>query len=232
MTRTATKPLRHAALAALAAAPAGCASPAPALPAGPLDVRLDVVERGWHTDLCVDPRDIIGRLATLAAGFPQARVLCFGFGERQYMMEKDHSVGQKLASLLPSSAVLLVVALHAPPAEVFPRTYPDVDIVNLHISRAGAASFADFVWRSVQTGADGTPLRLGEDQNADNVYFAASTSYNALATCNTWAATGLRMAGLPVSDAVIFPVEVMTQVRALAAAQQRQVAAGSRAPGS
>ena len=206
--------------AVLAVALVGCTSAPPVLAPGPPEVRLDVVQRDWHTDVCTDPRDLTGNLATLAAGFPGARFLCFGFGERHYMLEKDHSTLAMLASLLPSRAVVLVTPLPGPPAEVVTRDQGFVDVETLRVSRAGAASFSDVVWRSIQTGPDGAPARLGPATDPGSMFFAASASYDAMATCNTWTATALRSAGLPIDDAVIFVSDLMSQVRRVAKAQE------------
>jgi hypothetical protein len=204
--------VRIGGLAILAAALAGCASAAPSLPAEPLDVRIDTVQRDWHTDLT-------GPLAKLAGGFRGARVLCFGFGERQYMLEKDHSTLAMLTSLLPSRAVVLATPLPGAPAETVTRNQGFLDIETLHVSRAGVASLSGFVWRSIQTTPDGAPVRLGPGSTPGSAFFAASGTYNAFATCNTWTATGLRTAGLPIDDAVIFVDDLMPQVRRVARAQ-------------
>lgn len=206
---------------------AGCASPAPMLPPQPLDVRIDVLQRDWHTDLCLDPRDLTGKLTAVTADFPGARFLCFGFGERQYMLEKDHSALAMLSSLLPSRAVLLVTPLPGPPGEVIVRDKGYFDVVSLRISRAGAANLSDVTWRSIQSDASGAPADLGPGTAKGSRFYAASFTYNAMTTCNTWTGTGLRAAGLPVNDAVIFVDDLMSQVRAVAKAQAADVPAAS-----
>ncbi len=182
-------------------------------------MRIDAVERGWHTDFCVAPADVSGKLATLLADFPGAAFLCFGFGERHYMMDHDHGVGTMLASLAPSEAVVLVIPLTVPPAQTVGEASRPATVVTLRVSRAGAANMADFVWRSIRTGADGAPQKLRPGINPGSMFYAASGSYDAFATCNTWSASGLRAAGLPIDDAVIFAEDVMAQVRRVAAAQ-------------
>ncbi len=212
-------------LGLLALALAGCATAAPSLPPQPLDVRVDVVQRDWHTDVCLDPRDLSGRLAALAADFAGARFLCFGFGERHYMLEKDHSMLAMLASLLPSRAVVLATPLPGPPAQVVTRGQGFVDVRTLRVSRAGADNMSVVIWRSLATGADGSPERLGPGAAPSSVFFAAAGNYDAMATCNTWTATVLRAGGLPIDDAVIFVDDLMSQVRGVATAQ---VVAGGR----
>lgn len=205
---------------ALLPALAACATTPPALPKQPLDVEIDVVQRDWHTDLCLDPHDLSGNLAKLAATLPGARSLCFGFGERQYMMEKDHSTAAMLMSLLPSRAVVLVTPLPGPPATAIDPRLGPFEIVPLHISHAGAANFSAVVWSTFATNPDGSPALLGPASDPGSRFYAASGTYNAMTTCNTFTATGLRQAGLPINDGVVFVDDLMAQVRKVARLQQ------------
>lgn len=210
-------------LAVLPVALAGCVTTAPDLPPGPLVVRIEVLQRDWHTDLCLARDDLSGPMARLAADFPTARFLCFGFGERTYMMEKDHSVLAMLSSLLPSRAVLLVSPLHGELAVVVDRSQGVVDVETLHVSRAGADNLSKVIWKSIQSSPDGTPEKLGHGSDPASAFYAASTSYDAMSTCNTWTATALRSTGLPITDGVVYVEDVMDQVKKVA---KEQAAAG------
>ncbi len=189
------------------------------LPPAPLDVPIDFVERSWHTEICLAPADLSGKLATLTREFADPHLLCIGFGERQYMMEHDHSVGVMLASLAPSEAVVLAIPLWVPPAEAYDTASGQASVLPLHISRPGADNLSGFIWRSLQLGADGRPVVLRTGLNQGSLFFAASGAYDAFATCNTWTASALRAAGLPIDDAVIFAGDLTSQVRKVAAAQ-------------
>jgi uncharacterized protein (TIGR02117 family) len=202
-------------LPALAVLLAACATPPPALPPGPLVIRVDVAKRSWHTDLCLAAGEMTGRLARVTGGFADAHFYCFGFGERQFLLHQDRGIVGMMSALLPSRAAVLMTVLRTTPADAFGAA----NVVTLAMSRAGAGNLKNFLWTSLETAADGLPVRLRDGFYPGSVFFAASGTYDALATCNTWTATGLRSAGLPVSDAVIFAGQVMSQVRRTAAAQ-------------
>ena len=200
--------------AALLALTVGCAIVPPASP-GPPGAPVVVAERGWHTDLCVPaPATADDALAPLAAGFAGARFLCFGFGERQYLLSGHHGWLEKLSALLPSRAVVLMTALAAPPDAAFGAG----NVVSLKLSRTGAASLRDFLRRAVLSDAAGRPLRLRDGPYPGSVFFAAAGTYDAIDTCNTWTAAGLRAAGLPVGGPVVFAGQVMSAARRIAAA--------------
>jgi uncharacterized protein (TIGR02117 family) len=194
---------------------AACATTDPAPAGGPVVSSISVVERGWHTDICVRDQDADAWVLTLAHGFDGARYLCFGFGERQYVVERHHDVLTMLSALLPSQGALLMTALRDTPAAAFGPG----DVVSLGVSRAGAAGLAAFLRRSTQTDGAGQPVRLADGPYPGSVFFGATGTYDLLYTCNTWTADGLRVAGLPISDGVLFSGGVMRQVRRVAATQ-------------
>src|SRR6185437_2708186 len=93
---------------------AGCAtttpipSPAPFAESSPPVTTIAVVRRDWHTDVCIRNEDAGAAVRALTAGFDGARFLCFGFGERRYVFERDHGVFAALAALFQSRAALLM----------------------------------------------------------------------------------------------------------------------------
>ena len=202
-------------LAALPLVLAGCATADTALLAGPATQQFSVVDRGWHTEICVAAAtDAADPLAPFAAGFPGATELCFGFGERQWLVTHERGVAEMLSALLPSRAALLLTALRAPPVEAFGAA----DTVTLHVPPASAAALRRFIRRSTRFDAAGRPVRLAAGPYPGSVFFAATGTYDALSTCNTWSAAALRHAGVPVGGPVVFAGQVMAQVRRIAAA--------------
>ena len=83
------------------------------------------------------------------------RFLCFGFGERQYLLTPDHGLPEMIFALFPSRAALLMTALEGTPAEAF----GEANVVTLGITGAGAAGLTVFLWQSLQMDGDGAPIR-------------------------------------------------------------------------
>ena len=195
----------------------GCAASPPVAPPRPVVTDIAVVERGWHTEVCVRAEDADTWIIALASGFDGARFLCFGFGERQYLVRGDHGVLSMLSAMLPSQAAVLMTALRDTPAAAFDPG----NVVLIGITRSGLSGLRLFLRRTTQVEGASRPLRLGE-ADPGSVFFAATGIYDGLYTCNTWTADALRSAGLPVSNAVLFAGGVMRQARRLAAAGSRQ----------
>ena len=153
----------------------------------------------------------------MAAGFAGASVLCFGFGERQYLLSADRGLLTELSALLPSRSALLMTALRAPPAAAFGAD----SVVVLPVTAPAEAALRHFLWRSLALSAAGAPVRLADGPYPGSVFWAASGTYDAFSTCNTWTAAGLRAAGLPLRGPVLFAGQVMSQVRQIAPQQAR-----------
>jgi hypothetical protein len=199
--------------AVLAALVSGCAARLPGRPE-PIEARIAVADRGWHTDLCLSVADLSGPLVALTWDLPGVRTLSFGFGERQYLLARQPTVAEMLSALLPSRSALLMTALNGPPDAAFGAN----NVVTLGVSRAGLAGLTAFIWNSLET-CHGKLVRLADGPYPGSVFFAGRATYDAFATCNTWTASGLRAAGLPIDDDVLFAGQVMRQARRVAERQ-------------
>jgi uncharacterized protein (TIGR02117 family) len=173
-----------------------------------------VAKRSWHTDICIRNEDAGPWAVQLTTGFDGARFLCFGFGERQYVVTHQHDPLTTLSALLPSRAALLMTVLRAPPAEAF----GPANVAELGIGQTGLNRLRDFLRQSVQSNAAGQPMRLADGPYPGSVFFGATQTYDAFYTCNTWTADALRSAGLPVRG-VLFSGSLMREVRRLGAAE-------------
>lgn len=199
------------AIVVFASALAACSTVRVKPSAGPAAATVTVAQRGWHTDICLPVDDASPWIASLAQGFDGARFLCFGFGERQYVITRTHTPLDAMAALLPSRAAVLMTVLRASPADAF----GSANVAGVGIGRDGLAGLQAFLRRSVETGPAAQPLRLADGPYPGSVFFAATGTYHAFYTCNTWTADALRAAGVPVRRAVLFSGDLMYQVRGL-----------------
>lgn len=204
---------------------AACAVPAqPTAPraAGSLTATLYVIDRGWHTDIGLRTDEITGDLVALKNNFPGARYLTLGFGEREYLTSREVTVGETLRALLPSRSAMLVTALQASPEAAFGPG----NVVMLRVTSDGLARLEYTLWAGIERTPAGQPLSLGPGPYAGSEFYAALGTYDAFDTCNTWTATMLATAGLPVSTTgVIFSRQVLDQARSVA---QQQSPLGKR----
>lgn len=189
----------------------GCQpAPLPAWPKRPRrDVTIYLIARGWHTEIALPVRSLSGPLWTLTRDFPGASYISFGWGEREYYMAQQPGPGGAVRALFPGPAVLLVTPLGRGP-QIGARVFA------ISLSTAGLGRLADYVLTALDRPGDGTPRRLAAGPDPGSVFYAATGTYSAAYTCNTWTAEGLRVSGLPVSaSGVVFAGQVVDQVQAL-----------------
>jgi uncharacterized protein (TIGR02117 family) len=199
---------------ALTLAIAGCSASIPT--AASNEAVVYVVQRDWHTDIGLPVEEIAGPLATLEAAFPGVRLLTFGFGERQFLVNRQRTFGAMLGALLPSQSALLMTALSATPEQAF----GSANVVALSVSRSGLERIEQALWREFERSPNGEPVLLADGPYPGSVFYAARATYDGLYTCNTWTAETLRAGGLPLpATGVLFAGQVMGMVRWIAARQ-------------
>lgn len=199
---------------------AACAATDPPLPApvgivatGPSHTFVAVVQRDWHTDVCLRVQDIDAWVMTLARGFDGASVLCFGFGERQYVVERRHDPLTMVAALFPSRAAILMTVLRATPEDAFGAQH----VVEAPVGDAGLDGLQRYLRESFETDGAGNPQRLADGPYPGSLFFAASGTYDVFHTCNTWTARALRSAGLNDMKDTLFAGSLMREARAAVA---------------
>lgn len=162
-----------------------------------------VVRRKWHIDVGFAAADL-GPLAFVSVEFPAAKYLFFGFGDRHYLLARNHDAPVLSGALWRGPALILLTALPNTPAAAFGGS----QVVGLELSAAQVRAVQSFIRGSI---ADPAPHATGPYQGS--LYYAASTRYSAFHTCNTWAAEALRAGDVPVrSRGVIFARQLWSQL--------------------
>ncbi len=173
----------------------------------PSTTSVYVVRRAWHIDIGFATADVQPPLSSLWATVPQAQYLEFGFGDRRYLMTRNHGTTSLIAAVWPGASLILMTALKATPQQAFGAEH----VVVLHVTEAQAASIQNFIRVSLAA----SPVADGPYPGS--VFYAGTQRYSGFHTCNTWAAEALRAGGLPVRSAgVLLAGQLWPQVRRLA----------------
>jgi hypothetical protein len=189
-----------------------------------------VVRRDWHIDVGFAVSDLAPPLSSLAAAFPDARYLVFGFGDRRYLKSRDKRLPNMIAALWPGRGLILVTALTAPPQQAFGER--EVITLPVHLEQAIAAEA--WVWAGLSK-EQAVVQQEGPGPYPGSLYIDSDASYSALHTCNTWAAEALKAAGFDVhTHLVLFAGQTWNQARRIntRAAAPSAALEGIPAPGS
>jgi hypothetical protein len=190
---------------------AACAGPPERAAAADDAVTVYVVRRGWHTDIGFAAADLQGGpLQSVAADFPGARYLVFGFGDRRYLLSRGRDLGDELLALWPGTGLILASGIRLTPQQAFGAG----GVVELPLPRQGAAAIAAYVRASLQADAGGAVRSLAPGPYADSLFYASGVRYSGFHTCNTWTAQALQAGQVPVSSSgVVFAWQLWPQVR-------------------
>jgi uncharacterized protein (TIGR02117 family) len=191
----------------------GCRpAPLPAYQASGDGVAIAVIAAGWHTGIALPVQGLPDPLIAVAPDFPGARYLSFGWGERNYYMARAPTFGDAMSALFPGPAVLLVTPLPGPPRD----SRAGAQVFEMHLSTSGLAQLSSYLWAAFDKSEDGTRRRLASGPEPGSVFYAATGTYSASYTCNTWTAEGLRAGGIPVSPSgVVFADQLTDQLQSL-----------------
>lgn len=153
-----------------------------------------VARRRWHIDVGFSAEDVRGPLVGVLGQFPGARYAFFGFGDRHYLLSKDHEASALLAALWPGPGLILLTAIEGKPSQAFGAE----EVIELQLTPDESRAIQAFIWHSLsrQPGEAVAPYAPGPYPGS--TYFAALPRYSGLHTCITWAAEALRAGGLPV----------------------------------
>jgi uncharacterized protein (TIGR02117 family) len=172
-------------------------------------VTIYVIAAGWHTEIGLPVHSIHDPLRSVVPDFPGAPYLSFGWGERNYYMARAPTVGDAVSALFPGPAVLLVTPLYRPPRD----SRASAQVFELILSTAGLDRLSSFLWAAFEKAGDGTLRRLAAGPGPGSIFYAATGIYSSTYTCNTWAAEGLRVGGVPVTpEGVVFVSQLTDQL--------------------
>ena len=191
---------------------AACAMP----PAGDDALRtypVHIRSNGWHTAILV-PRAAVAAsgLVPEAAQFPDAALLEFGWGDRDYYTARAVTPGLALrAALLPTPAVL-----HMAGWTRLPDAGRGGTMLHVALTEAGFRALVAAIADSFVRPAGGPAPALGPGLSANSRFYPARGRFHLLNTCNTWTVRMLRAGGVAVSPAgVVTARDAIARLRAV-----------------
>jgi len=152
------------------------------------------VNYGWHSALVIRKVDIPVGILPEINDFPDAEYLEFGWGDRDYYQAADPGIFLTLKAVFFSGgSVLHVAGFNGPVASIFRHA----EIIEIGTSAEAFQELVTFISRSFsRSGAFHAKARPG--LYASSRFYPATGRFHLFRTCNTWVASALNAAGLPV----------------------------------
>lgn len=200
----------------LATAITGCAaSPQKPPVQGERDKAVYVVSHaGWHTGIVIAAQDLGPDLEFLKRYYDDAGWYEIGWGDKQFYQADEATVGNALrAGLVPTDTVLHVTALTEPPATFFRGNR----VIELQLDTADLERMMAAIADYFKYDENNEPVPSGQGLYGQSLFFDATGRFHLFNTCNTWTASMLQQAGMPVNTAMTFRAKsVMKQLEPLA----------------
>lgn len=216
-----------ASLLLMSVALAACVGPVPPPGTAAAAARSDhhrvlVVRRGWHAGLVFDRADIAETgLMAEAADFASARLIEFGWDDREFYKARDPGLWLALrAGLAPTPTVLNLAPLAAPPSEP--------EVIALGLPENAFQRLVQAISDTFDRG--GGNAAIMPRRGAGDRFYPAHGEFHLRSTCNTWTARVLASAGVDIDPAGVITAD--TLMRRTRASRLTLPAACAARPGS
>jgi len=183
-----------------------------ALPVAAQDRTVLAVNIGWHVGLAFEAADLDPAVFPETADFPDARWIEVGWGDAAFYRDPDPGIGTILAAaLVPTPAVLHLVAMPAHPAQYL----PGAEVLAIPLDGAQLERLVAFVAAQVDRVGRPRAEALGPGLYPVSRFYPALGEFSLERTCNTWVAEALAAAGMPIDpDGVVQAGTLTARIRA------------------
>lgn len=186
-------------LVALALLTAGCAGPIPSLSLPRPDQPTKpvwIVDHGWHVGIAFRQTDVSLAIWPESEGFGALRHLEVGWGDGVFYPTEHGTTRMALrAAFFSKFSVLHVAGFDAPVGEFF----AGAPVVEIDLSPQGFDRLTRFIHEYYKLDERGRPIPMAPSAYGRGHFYLARGHYHVLDNSNTWAARGLREAGLPIT---------------------------------
>jgi uncharacterized protein (TIGR02117 family) len=157
-----------------------------------------IVRHGWHTGFVVPASTIQSQLPQLYDRFGNTPYMEFGWGDTGFYQAEEISSGLTMKAIFwPTGSVIHAVAVPERPDFYF----PDNEVETLCLDSHQYSLLVGFIEHSFYKDNDGKITKLKNGTYGDSQFYKGEGDYYLMNTCNTWAAKGLKSAGLNISPA-------------------------------
>ncbi|MEE4243506.1 MAG: TIGR02117 family protein [Desulfopila sp.] len=169
-----------------------------------------VVNHGWHTGIIVPAAELDYILPQLQERFPGTDYYEIGWGDQAFYQADEISTALALQALfLSRGTVVHVAAIVGSPLEYFIGH----EILGTCISINNLDSLTAFLAENFAYDSEDKIIGIGQGIYGNSSFYKGAGRYSLLYTCNTWAAEGLRKAGVSISSWTTTSAGIMKVLR-------------------
>ncbi len=163
-------------------------------------VEVYVLTNGIHTDIVCPLKNQYKDWSSLAdpadtpSGDTTADLAAFGWGDKGFYLETKTWDELKFSTAFKAMFFLSSSAMHV---SFYKKLTVGESCKKICISKESYLQLVDYIAASFDTDSLGNSIRIPDASYRDNdSFYEAKRTYNLFYTCNTWANSGLKSAGL------------------------------------
>ncbi len=157
-----------------------------------------IMSSGIHTGLIIPVNTFSEEKITALKFFKDYKYIDFGWGDEDYYQKPGGGkfcLGVK-AVALPTSSVMRVQGFNSKPEDV--SRWTDY-AVQFDLDTGSFLRLCGYIDKSFRRDEKGDLIETSKKRDGEVIFFKSLHYYHGFNTCNTWAASGLKSAGLDVS---------------------------------
>jgi len=165
-----------------------------------------IMSSGIHTGLIIPVNTFSEEKITALKFFKKYKYIDFGWGDEDYYQKPGGGkfcLGVK-AVALPTSSVMRVQGFNSRPEDV--ARWSDYT-VQFNMDSGNFIRLCGYIDKSFRRDERGDLIETSRKRDGEIIFFKSLYYYHAFNTCNTWAARGLKSAGLHVSASSVVTSE-------------------------
>lgn len=171
---------------------------------------IHVVRHGWHTGVVLSWQDLGCEFSFLDEYLPTSPYYEFGWGEADFYQAEKATISMALKALFwKNPSVMHVVAVPIKPGEYFNQQ----EVLELNLSQTGLDHLRNALRTSFKFDENNSPYSLKKGQYGESRFFKAEGYFFIANTCNSWTATMLESAGVPMNSITLRADSVICQAK-------------------
>jgi uncharacterized protein (TIGR02117 family) len=159
-----------------------------------------VVHDSWHAAIVLRKEDISGTAIPELVDYPDARLIEFSWGDKDYFPDPKFGVLKALQAAFWSRGSVMHLVGFAQDLEKF---YPGASFVELRLASRAYDRLIDFISRSFLRSTANGRAQASPGLYRYSRFYPATGKFSIVNTCNTWVAGALEAGGLPVFPGLV-----------------------------
>jgi uncharacterized protein (TIGR02117 family) len=172
-------------------------------------IEIYLIKQYWHTAIVIHREDIDTLIFPEVIMFSRFNIIDIGWGDEEFYQYDGFDAGLAFKALFYGTPSTLRVE----GIGISKESYFNISeiVIKILITPEQLDEILRFISNTVYRDSNGNPIVLSERGLGRIKFLKANGNYHLFNTCNTWLATGLKQAGINITDDIILTEELFKE---------------------